>query len=211
MLEAFLAAWIGVALAQASPGPNMMAVAAVALSHGRKSALLVVAGIGTGSLVWAAAVAFGLGALFTTFPVLLTLLKFAGGIYLLFIALRALRAVFSGQATTVAPSTALLGDLAAWRRGLFVVMTNPKAVLMWSALATFLFGAGLNGWQVLAFGPVVALSALVIYGAYALLFSTGLAMLTYARFWRAIEAAFGLAFGALGATLLLWSLRDLRG
>jgi threonine efflux protein len=211
MLEAFLAAWIGVALAQASPGPNMMAVAAVALGQGRKAALLVVAGIGTGSLLWAAAVAFGLGALFSAFPLLLTLLKFVGGLYLLFIGVKAVRSVFSSEAAAVAATTAPLGDLAAWRRGLFVVMTNPKAVLMWSALATFLFGAGLNGWQVLAFGPLAALSALLIYGAYGLLFSTGVAMRAYARFWQVVEAAFGLAFGALGTTLLIWGLRDLRG
>ncbi|MEO9297665.1 LysE family translocator [Devosia alba] len=211
MLEAFLAAWIGVALAQASPGPNMMAVAAVALGQGRKAALLVVTGIGTGTLVWAAAVSFGLGALFAAFPLLLTALKFAGGLYLVFIAGKSLRTIFSGGATAVTGTTAPLNDLAAWRRGFFVVMTNPKAVLMWSALATFLFGAGLSKIQVLAFGPLVALSAMIIYGAYGLLFSTGMAMRTYSRFWRGIEAAFGLAFGALGATLLVWGIRDLRG
>ncbi|WP_332687458.1 LysE family translocator [Devosia sp.] len=210
MIEAFLAAWLGVALAQASPGPNMMAVTSVALGQGRKAALLLVAGIGTGTLVWAAAVSFGLGALFAAFPLLLTLLKFAGGFYLLLIAYRALRAIVAGETSTVTASKAPLSDLDAWRRGFFVVMTNPKAALMWSAVATFLFGAGLGSAQVLAFGPMVALSAVAIYGTYGLLFSTGMAMRTYGRFWRAIEAAFGLAFGALGATLLVWGIRDLR-
>jgi threonine efflux protein len=211
MLEAFLAAWIGVALAQASPGPNMMAVAALALGQGRKAALLVVAGIATGTLVWAAAVVLGLGALFAAFPLLLTLLKFAGGFYLLFMGFKALHTIFSGKAPAVRAATATLSDRAAWRRGFFVVMTNPKAALMWSALATFLFGSGLNGMQVLAFGPVVALSAMAIYGTYAILFSTGMAMRAYTRFWRMLEAAFGLAFGALGATLLIWGVQDLRG
>ena len=210
MIEAFLAAWIGVALAQASPGPNMMAVASVALGQGRKAALLAVLGIGSGTLVWAAAVSFGLGTLFAALPQVLTVLKFAGGLYLLLVAWRALRAITAGQSLTVAASQAPLSDWQAWRRGFVVVMTNPKAALMWSAVATFLFGAGLEKWQVLAFGPLVAFSAIAIYGAYGLLFSTTIALRTYSRFWRAIEAAFGLAFGALGATLLLWGLRDLR-
>jgi len=210
MIEAFLAAWIGVALAQASPGPNMMAVASVALGQGRKAALLAVLGIGSGTLVWAAAVSFGLGTLFAALPQVLTVLKFAGGLYLLLVAYRALRAITAGQSLTVAASQAPLSDWLAWRRGFVVVMTNPKAALMWSAVATFLFGAGLEKWQVLAFGPLVAFSAIAIYGAYGLLFSTTIALRTYSRFWRAIEAAFGLAFGALGATLLLWGLRDLR-
>jgi threonine/homoserine/homoserine lactone efflux protein len=210
MLHAFLAVWIGVALAQASPGPNMMAVASVALGQGRRAALLAVLGIGCGTLVWAAAVSFGLGSLFAAFPQLLTVLKLAGGLYLLLVAWRALRAIAAGNALTVSTSKAPLSDAQAWRRGFVVVMTNPKAALMWSAVATFLFGAGLEKWQVLAFGPLVAFSAMTIYGAYGLLFSTAIALRTYDRFWRVIEAAFGLAFGALGATLLLWGLRDLR-
>ncbi len=210
MIEAFFAAWLGVALAQASPGPNMMAVASVALGQSRRAALLVVLGIGSGTLLWAAAVSLGLGTLFATLPQLLTLLKFVGGLYLLLIAWRALRTIATSPALDVAASKTPLSDAQAWRRGFVVVMTNPKAALMWSAVATFLFGAGLTNWQVLAFGPVVALSAIGIYGTYGLLFSTTAAMRTYRRFWRWIEAAFGLAFGALGATLLLWGLRDLR-
>ena len=64
--------------------------------------------------------------------------------------------------------------------------------------------------QVLLFGPAVALSATLIYGFYGVMFSTGLASRGYARFWRWIEAAFGAAFSALGLTLLISGLRDLR-
>ncbi|HEY8574802.1 MAG TPA: LysE family translocator [Devosia sp.] len=210
MLEAFLAAWVGCILAQASPGPNMMATASAALGQGRRTALLVVLGISTGSLLWAAGVSLGLGALFAAFPLLLILLKFVGGLYLLWIAVRSLRSILANNELSVAARQQPLGDFAAWRYGLFVVMTNPKAALMWSAVATFLFGAGLGRLEVVAFGPLVALSAFTIYGFYGLLFSTGVAMRAYGRFWRAIEGAFGLAFGALGMTLLAWGVRDLR-
>lgn len=81
---------------------------------------------------------------------------------------------------------------------------------MWMAIATFLFGSGLSAVQVLAIGPLVAASAMLIYGFYAVMFSTGLATRGYARFWRWIETAFGLAFGALGATLIISGIRDIR-
>ncbi len=156
MLHAFLIAWLGVAAAQASPGPNMMAVAATAFAQGRAPALMVVAGISSGSLVWALATAAGLGALFAAAPVLLTVLKFAGGAYLLYLALRGALAAIRGTTTIAATAAAERpGLVAAWRRGFLVVMTNPKSALMWSAIATFLFGAGLDAWQVFAFGPVV--------------------------------------------------------
>jgi threonine/homoserine/homoserine lactone efflux protein len=209
MLPNFLIALLGVAAAQASPGPNMFAVIAVALGRGRRSALLVVAGIASGTLVWAALTALGLGALFTAVPALLTLLKFVGGAYLCVMGYRGLSAAWRGKATALQRDTSSLSDLAAWRRGFFVVMTNPKALLMWMAIATFLFGAGLGGGEVLLFGPLVALSATLIYGTYGVLFSSGPVSRGYARFWRWIEAAFGTAFGALGLTLIISGLRDL--
>lgn len=209
MLQAFFITWLGVCAAQASPGPNLMAVADAALGQGRRPALWVVSGIASGSLLWALLTALGLGALFEAHPILLTVLKFAGGFYLLYMGIRALWSIRKGQGLMIS-SAAPLTDLAAWRRGFVVVMTNPKAALMWSAIATFLFGAGLTQWEVLGFGPVVALSALTIYGTYGLLFSTGMAISVYERFARIIQGVFGLAFGALGGALIWSGLRDLR-
>lgn len=210
MLQTFLLVFLGVAAAQASPGPNMFAVIELALGRGRRAALLAVSGIASGTLVWAAAASLGLGAVFAAVPALLTALKFIGGAYLCYMGFRGLRAALRGSEAALRAETRPLSDGAAWRRGFFVVMTNPKALLMWLALATFLFGTGLNAAQVFAFGPVVALSATLIYGTYGILFSTGLASRGYARFWRWIETAFGLAFGGLGAALIVSGVRDLR-
>lgn len=210
MLQSFLVVLLGVAAAQASPGPNMFAVIETALGSGRRASLLVVAGIASGTLVWAALVSLGLGAVLAAVPALLTTLKFIGGAYLCYMGYRGLRAVLRGTEAALRAETRAVSDVAAWRRGLFVVMTNPKALLMWMAIATFLFGSGLSAVQVLAIGPLVAASAMLIYGFYAVMFSTGLATRGYARFWRWIETAFGLAFGALGATLIISGIRDIR-
>lgn len=188
----------------------MMAVAGAALKQGRGAALLVVAGIASGSLVWAALTAFGLGELFRRVPGVLTALMFLGGAYLLWLALRSLRSAWRGEAAAIVANGETLSPWAAWRRGLLVVLTNPKAALMWSAIATFLFGTGLPMLAVLAFGPLVAITAALIYGGYGLLFSSQLAGRIYERFARAIEFVFGAAFGALGAVLVLAGIRALR-
>jgi threonine/homoserine/homoserine lactone efflux protein len=210
MISAFVAALVGVMAAQASPGPNMMAVAGAALKQGRGAALLVVSGIASGSLVWAALTAFGLGELFRRIPQLLTALMFLGGGYLLWLALRSLRSAWRGDVAAIVANTERLAPWAAWRRGLLVVLTNPKAALMWSAIATFLFGAGLPMLAVLAFGPLVAITATLIYGGYGLLFSSRIAGHLYGRFARAIEFVFGAAFGALGGVLVLAGVKALR-
>lgn len=212
MLSALLLTAAGICLAQASPGPNMMAVAGAALARGRRSALLVVLGIASGSLVWAAATAAGLAALLAVVPTLLTLLKVAGGLYLLYIALRgALTAIHGGASLTATAGGVAPNDLAAWRRGFLVVMTNPKAALMWAAVASFLYGSGFDSLAVLLFGPFTFCSASLIYGSYALLFSSGFAMSAYVRFARWFEAAFAAVFGTLGVTLLFDGVRELAG
>jgi threonine/homoserine/homoserine lactone efflux protein len=210
MLHAFILAWLGVVAAQASPGPNMFAVAQAALGQGRRAAMFVVIGINTGMLVWSAGAAIGLGALFAALPMLLTVLKFAGGAYLLYLGYKGLRSAISGEKQTFRAGQTGLSDAAAWRRGFLVIMTNPKAALMWSAVATFLFGMGLTNAQVLAFGPLAVASGLVIYGTYGLLFSTSVAANAFSRFWRVIEALLGAAFGGLGAMLVAAGIRDVR-
>ena len=211
MLEAFAATIVGVALAQASPGPNMLAVAGIALGQGRRAATWAVLGVSCAMFIWAAVVAVGLGAVTAAFPSLLVSMKLVGGAYLCWLALRALRASLRGGVAAVSASDGRLSRAAAWRRGFFVVLTNPKAALMWAAVGTFLFGSGLTALQVAAFGPLAAVSAFVIYGSYGWAFSTGVAARAYARFARGVEAALGVAFGALGATLVWDGLRELRG
>lgn len=210
MIEAYLLTLIGVVGAQAAPGPNLMAVASAALGQGRKAALLVTLGISTGMLVWALAVSFGLGALFTTYPLSLIALKLIGGSYLLWLSYRALKSALSRSATTIPSGSDIVRDKDNWIGGVFVVLTNPKAALMWSAVAIFLFGAGLETWQVALFGPVGATSGLVIYGAYALLFSTGTVGNVYKRFSRGFEVMFSASFAFLGGRLLFDGVRSLR-
>ncbi|MGR3542624.1 MAG: LysE family translocator [Hasllibacter sp.] len=211
MTEAFLVTWLGVLAAQASPGPNLLAVAAAALGEGRRAALFVVAGVASGMLVWSLGTAMGLGALLAAFPLSLTLMKLVGGGYLLWLGAKAACAAWRGGAPAIGAEDRGMTGGAAWRRGLLVVLTNPKAALMWAAVATFLFGQGLSAPQVLVFGPVGAASGLAVYGTYAWLFSTGLAGRAHARFARWVEGAFAAMFGAMGASLVISGLREARG
>ncbi|WP_299554041.1 LysE family translocator [uncultured Tateyamaria sp.] len=209
MLTIYALTWIGVLAAQISPGPNLAAVASVGLAQGRHPALFVVAGISSGMLVWSAATALGLGALIEAVPLSLLVLKIAGGSYLLYLGIKAARTTLRGNGpTTITPDAQMLDSRSAWRRGLLVVLTNPKAALMWAAVASFLFGQGLSALHVLGFGPLGAFSGLVIYGTYALLFSTGVAMRGYVRFSIWVEGVFAAAFSAMGVSLLWSGLRE---
>jgi len=211
MIEAYFITLLGVIAAQASPGPNLIAVASASLGRGRTSGIFVTLGISTGMLFWALAVAFGLGALFTQYPGSLTLLKFVGGAYLIWLASRSLRSAWQGGDRLIQSDRTDRSNLANWKRGMFVVLTNPKAALMWSAVGTVLFAAELTPWQVALFGPIGATSGFIIYGGYSILFSTRSANQLYKRSFQFIEIAFSVCFGVLGGKLIIDGVDELRG
>ena len=203
--------WLGVLAAQISPNPNLAAVASVGLAQGRRPALCVVVGVTSGMLVWSAATALGLGALIEAYPLSLLLLKILGGGYLLLLGVKAAWKTFRGGGIAIfAPNTRPITNTLDWRWGVLVLLVNLKTAFMWAAVASFLFGQGLSAWHVLAFGPMGALSGLIIYGTYACLFSTGIAVRSYSRFSRWFEGIFAATFGAMGISLIWAGVREAR-
>lgn len=188
----------------------MMAVAAASLGGGRRSGTATAAGVAVGVFVWAILFAFGVGALLQAFPETLTAMRLLGGGYLLYLGIRAMHSARSGAARPGRIAGEATGAATAWLRGLLVVLTNPKAALMWVAVAMYLASHGLSPLEFLLVGAGASASAMAIYGGYALLFSTGVAVRVYQRFFRLIEAAFGAVFGALGAKLIADGIRELR-
>ncbi len=76
-------------IATASPGPSNMAIMATAMRDGRLPALVLAAGVITGSLFWAVLTATGLSAVLATYAQALFIIKILGGVYLLYLAFRA--------------------------------------------------------------------------------------------------------------------------
>lgn len=68
-------------LATASPGPSNMAIMGVAMRDGRRPALVLAAGVMTGSLCWAMLAATGLSAVLATYAQALWAIKIVGGVY----------------------------------------------------------------------------------------------------------------------------------
>ena len=200
----------GIFLAQVSPGPNMMAVSSVAIGSGRRAGVLTAAGVATGVFVWAILFAFGIGALLQAFPQSITAMKLLGGGYLLFLGTRAVLTILREPGSSEKSDAVRTVGVRAFSTGLLVVLTNPKAALMWVAASMYLASLNLSAVQFLTIGSCVSLSALGIYGVYAVLFSTGLAVRTYGRFFRFIELGFGAVFGMLGAKLVADGLREIR-
>lgn len=111
-----------------TPGPNMVWLALVALTEGRRAGLAAVAGVGTGLALIGALVAFGLGALVASSPVAYQVLRFAGIGYLLWLACEAWRSTGQGTADH-SDFKASFGRH--YLRGVITNVLNPKAFLFY--------------------------------------------------------------------------------
>ena len=78
---------------------------------------------------------------------------------------------------------------------------------MWVAVSMFLATTHGAHAALVLIGGMAAISAMVIYGTYAVLFSTGVAVRAYQRFFRTINGLFGAVFGVIGGRLLIDGLR----
>jgi len=74
-----------------TPGPNMIYLVSRSICQGRRAGLLSLFGVAAGFLVHMFAAAVGLTALFMAIPMAYEVLKWAGALYLLFLAWQAVR------------------------------------------------------------------------------------------------------------------------
>lgn len=189
----------------ASPGPSNMAIMGTAMRDGRLPALVLAAGVITGSFFWAILAATGLSAVLTTYAEALLVIRIVGGAYLLYLAFQTGR-----SALKPGPDVAMtdpqrqppgLGRL--YRRGLLMHIGNPKAVLSWMAVMSLGLGQDASG----AILPVIiagcAFLGVIVFGGYGILFSTAPMIALYTRLRRRIEATFSALFALAGFKLLL--------
>ncbi|MCO6052184.1 LysE family translocator [Mesorhizobium sp. RP14(2022)] len=192
-------------IAVASPGPSNMRIMGVAMDQGRRAALILAAGVVTGSVFWGMMAATGVSAMLARYAEALIVLKIFGGLYLLYLAFRAARVALASDSAASGNGMAKtrLSPFALYRRGLLMHLTNPKAVLAWIALMSLGLGPGAAQHTVLAILGGCALLSITIFCGYAIVFSTAPMVSLYRRARRWIEGVLALFFGFAGLRLLL--------
>ena len=186
-------------VATINPGPATLAIMSVAARHGRMAGLKLASGVVCGSLFWGLCAAFGLAAVMAQFAGLFVVLKIAGGLYLLWLAYRALRSAWTADSKLAARKTTP-GNY--WLQGLAIHLTNPKAVLAWVAILSIGVQQGAPAWHSIAMFGSCAVLGICVFLGYALVFSTDRAQAAYARARRAFDLLFGAVFGAAGIMLI---------
>jgi threonine/homoserine/homoserine lactone efflux protein len=115
-----------------TPGPANVFAIATGADKGKAAALLGVAGMNTATLVWFAAAALGLGALILAFPQAFRLVAYAGAAYVAWLGLKSILGAFK-PVHALSYGTARRGK-SAFRDGFAVQISNPKAILFFTAV-----------------------------------------------------------------------------
>lgn len=196
-------AWSAYLLMTASPGPSNMAIMGIAMSTGRRDALVFASGVICGSFFWGLTAALGLSAVLLRYAQAMDTLKFLGGLYLLWLALKSARSAWRPSRAAGATTTSDSPQLRLYLRGLALHLTNPKAILSWlSVVAVGLPSAALPAAALAVVGSCLALGA-IVFGGYAIAFSMPAARRMYMAMRRSIESIFALVFCYAGLRLII--------
>jgi threonine/homoserine/homoserine lactone efflux protein len=196
LLLAYAAYFVGTA----SPGPSNLAIMSMAARRGRKAALTFALGVISGSLFWATVAMLGVSSVLIAFSRFIIAVKIFGGLYLLWLAFKSGRNALATAAASVAEVERTPTLTSIYSRGLMLHLTNPKAILVWVSIVAL----SSNSEGPAHSGLVVGCAAIgcLVFGSYAVLFSTDSARRMYVRTRRDLEGCLAVLFGIAGLRLL---------
>jgi threonine/homoserine/homoserine lactone efflux protein len=200
MTVASYLAFLGVAaVVVLVPGPDFAVVTRNTLAGGRRRGWATSVGVCTSNAVQGAAAAAGLGALIVGSQPLFEAIKWAGVLYLAYLALQALRSSWRG--TYAAATGRDSGAGRGFRQGFLSNITNPKVLVFYLAVLPQFMGSDPRAWQL----AVLALTHAVVSMAYLGLLVTAIDRATHVLrrrgVRRALDALTGTALGVFSVRL----------
>ncbi|MFD3945447.1 LysE family translocator [Streptomyces sp. NPDC058579] len=206
-MDGQLIAFIGVAAGMvAMPGADFTVVVRSALAS-RRAGVACAVGVAGGLLVHTALAVAGLAAVLIAVPVLYRALQIAGGAYVLYLGVQALRGALRAAASSSGPEVDTAGERAvgrAFRQGFLTNVLNPKApVLFLSLLPQFVPAGAAVLPRTLLLASIVVLLALLWFPLVALGVDRLGHRLRRPRTARTVQGVTGGMLAALGVTLLV--------
>ena len=180
------------ALAVATPGPGVAAIIARSLAHGFKGAPAFVAGFVVGDLAWFSIAATGLAALARTAATVFVAIKWAGVVYLLYLAWKLWTA--PAERVAVKDDDDRQHGWRAFVASLMLTLSNPKAILFFlDLLPTVIDLASLNAVRFLEISVAIAIVLPAVLFAYVFLAARARELFTTPKAVRRLNRSSGVA------------------
>lgn len=182
------------ALAVATPGPGVAAVISRSLARGTQGALAFIAGFLIGDIIWFAVAATGLAALAQTARLVFVVIKYAGALYLLYLAYRLWTTPPATVASEETPVDTGQKPMQLFFGSLALTFANPKTAIFFLALLPTV--VRLEDLTVGGFLEIVAVISVVlplVLGGYVLLAARARRIFKSARAVRTMNRGTGAA------------------
>lgn len=194
---------LAIAIGAMSPGPSFVLVSRVSIAHSRLHGLASAIGMGLGGAFFATLALVGLVTLLQQVEWLYLLLKFAGGLYLVYLGIR----IWQGAKTPLTPAgedQAARGT-SVWRSlGLAFAtqVSNPKTAVVYASIFAAFMPSSPPTALLLVLPPAIFVVEASWYAIVALAFSAARSQRVYLRWKTAIDRLAALVIGGLGLRLV---------
>lgn len=126
LLTIFLLHWAALVI----PGANVLVVSSLAANGSRTAACFAALGITVVAVIWSVFAVLGVNAIFAAHPFLRLSLQLAGGVYLIYMAVR----LWRSGGNTDQSADFQMSNFAAFRLGFLTNITNPKSALFFGSI-----------------------------------------------------------------------------
>jgi threonine/homoserine/homoserine lactone efflux protein len=180
------------------PGPSVLFTLARGVAWGRTVAVLSVLGNSIGTLLLSLVIAFGLGPLLARFHILSIVLQIAGGLYLMWLGVDAMRHRHEHAAAMTTREGERPRPLSIVRQGFTVGVLNPKSLVFFGAVFPHFVqpSRGSATFQLVVFGLVFSVLAFCSDGTWGIIAGT-------AREWLSGKPSRLVALRTTGACVMM--------
>lgn len=183
------------------PGPTILTVISYSVAHGRRANVPLVAAVALGDSTALVLSLLGIGALLAASAFWFAVVKWVGGLYLLYLGMKLLRSGVT--ATEIAAPAATTSRRRLFINTYLVTALNPKGIIFFVAFLPQFISAGTDvGRQLWIFAATFVVLAIANASLYAIFAATARTLLATRRTQR----AFNLAGGSLLSAAGLWAL-----
>ncbi|KQU81349.1 MULTISPECIES: LysE family translocator [unclassified Rhizobacter] len=183
------------------PGPTILTVISYSMAHGRRANVPLIAAVALGDSTALIVSLLGLGALLSASAFWFTVVKFAGGLYLLVLGIKLLRAGISPAPATAAPVPGSYWKLFA--NTYLVTALNPKGIVFFVAFLPQFIRPGVDATQQLW---ILAVTFVAMATLNSTLYAVFAASARQALASPRAQRRFNLAGGSLLSAAGVWAL-----
>jgi threonine/homoserine/homoserine lactone efflux protein len=184
------------------PGPTILTVISYSMAHGRRANVPLVAAVALGDSTALVVSLLGLGALLATSAFWFTVVKWAGGLYLIYLGVKLLRAGVS-SAELAAPE-APKSRLRLFANTYFVTALNPKGIVFFVAFLPQFINPGISiTRQLWILAVTFVVMATINAGLYAVFAASARKLLASPGAQRRFNLSGGSLLSAAGVWALL--------